>query len=104
MKKHPNEFTRRLIHTYFDRRKLEVVVNNVEQGYVIFFRHFSATEACNINDPAGRLIYDESQDVWKLYWMSGHLHWHLYDRYPQISRALDEMLSEHAGDLFRKVL
>ncbi|MFA5516946.1 MAG: DUF3024 domain-containing protein [Desulfuromonadales bacterium] len=104
MNKHPNEFTRRLIHNYFDKRKLEVVVNAVDQGYVIFFRHFSATEACNINDPSGRLLYDDFQDLWRLYWMSGHLRWHLYDRYPQISPALDEMLSEHAGDLFRKVL
>ncbi len=104
MKKHPNEFTRKLIVHHFAKRQMEVEVNAIENGYVIFLRRFSAIEGCNVKDPAGRLVYDHGRDFWRLYWMSGRTLWHLYDRYPHLLQALDEMLSEHAANLFQKVL
>ncbi|BCR03915.1 hypothetical protein DESUT3_09840 [Desulfuromonas versatilis] len=104
MRKHPNEFTRRQILKYFEDRFLNVEVNAVENGYVIFFHRFSAIEACAVDDPAGRLLYDEEQDMWRLYWMSSRSQWHLYDRYDGLRDALDLMVSETAANLFHKVL
>lgn len=104
MKKHPNDFTRQKILKYFADRRMEVEVRKVENGYVIFFHRFSPFEDCTINDPAGRLIYDQGQDFWTLYWMSGRFRWHIYDRYPKMHLALEEMISDRAANLFVKVL
>ncbi len=104
MQKHPNEFTRRRILKYFADRYLDVDVNAVDNGYVIFMHRFSAIEDCAVDDPAGRLIYDAELDKWQLYWMSGRFQWHIYDRYDQLSQALDLMCSEKAASLFHKVL
>lgn len=104
MQKHPNEFTRRQILKYFEDRFLDVEVNAVEHGYVIFFHRFSAIEACAVEDPAGRLIYDAELDRWRLYWMSGRSQWHLYDRYEKLGQALDLIVGEKAANLFHKVL
>ena len=104
MKKHPNEFTLHQIRKFFRGNGLEAGVNAIEGGYVVFFRRFSAIEACDVSEPAGRLIYDQGRELWKLYWMSGRSRWHIYDRYPRLEMALDEMLSDHAAHLFQKVL
>jgi hypothetical protein len=105
MKKHPNEFTRRQIMKYFSDRRMEVEVTAVGCGYVIFFQKFSANEACTVEDPAGKLVYEESRpECWKLFWMSGRFRWHLYDRYEKVSQALDVMFSDKAANLFHNVL
>lgn len=104
MQKHPNEFTRRIIRKYFDDRRIAVQVNAVPGGYVVFFQHFSAVEACDVDEPSGRLVFDDRGHEWKLYWMSGTFRWHLYDRYPALDQALHVMLSEEAASHFHKVL
>ncbi len=104
MEKHPNEFTRRQIARFFSDRGLEVDVNPIERGYVIFFARFSPMEARTVDEPAGRLIYHPGQDGWSLYWMSGRFRWHLYDRFPRLHQALAAMSSEQAAHLFHKVL
>lgn len=104
MRKHPNEFTRRKISKYFDDRCLEAQVTAVEAGYVIFFHRFSAIEACTVEDPAGRLVYDEKRDDWDLYWMSSNFRWHRYGSFETLHQALDLMFSDKAANLFHKVL
>lgn len=105
MKKHPNEFTRRQILKYFSDRHMEVEVTAVGCGYVIFFQKFSAIEACTVEDPAGKLVYEPGRsDCWKLHWMSGRFRWHLYRRYEKVHQALDAMLGDQAANLFHKVL
>jgi hypothetical protein len=104
MQKHPNEFTRRQILKFFSTRHFEVKVVAVENSYVIFFRRFSFVEACVVEDPAGRLVYDETSGDWTLYWMSGRLHWHPYNRYARLDQALAVMLGDQAANLFQKVL
>lgn len=104
MIKHPNEFTQHQIMTFFRGTGLDVQINAIHGGYVVFFRLFSAIEACDVSDPAGRLIHDQASDSWKLYWMSGRLQWHIHANYPRLNMALEEMLSDHAAHLFRKVL
>lgn len=104
LQKHPNEFTRRVIHKYFADRQMPAQVNAVHDGYVIFLNHFSVLEACNVDEASGRLVYNESRDEWKLYWISGNFRWHLYDQRPTLNQALDVMLSEEAANHFRKVL
>ena len=104
MKKHPNEFTRRRILEYFRVRSLDVDVNMVDGGYVIFLHRFSAIEARNVDDPAGRVIYEPTQDNWELYWMSGRCQWHFYDLFDRLEQALDLMYGEKAANLFHKVL
>lgn len=104
MKKHPNEFTRRKILQYLENRRFEGYVTVADGGYVVFFPRFSIVDGRHVVDPAGRLLYNEEYDYWKLYWMSGKNRWHLYDRYPRLHEALDEMCSDHAAHLFAKVL
>ncbi|MBE0599410.1 MAG: DUF3024 domain-containing protein [Desulfuromonadales bacterium] len=104
MIKHPNEFTQHQIEKFFRGTGLDVEVNAIHGGYVVFFRLFSAIEACDVSDPAGRLIFDASSDFWKLYWMSGRSQWHIHESYPRLNQALAEMLSDHAAHLFHKVL
>ncbi len=104
MHKHPNEFTRRQISRYFSTRYLDAEVNNIQSGYVIFIHHFSAIEACTVDEAAARLIFDTEQGKWSVYWMSGRFRWHLYDRYDRLDQALDLMFSEKASSLFHNVL
>lgn len=104
MQKHPNEFTRRQILKFFSNRHLEIKAVAVESSYVIFFRRFSFVEACMVDDPAGRLVYDEAAGDWTLCWMSGCFHWHPYGRYEKLNQALEAMLGDQAASLFRKVL
>jgi len=104
MQKHPNEFTRRQILKFFSNRHFEIKVGAVENSYVIFFRRFSFVEACIVDDPAGRLVYDEVSGDWTLCWMSGCFHWHPYDRYERLDQALEAMLGDQAASLFQKVL
>ena len=104
MQKHPNEFTRALIRKYFADRHREAEVAAIAQGYVIFFPRFSVIDACTVADPSGRLLYDPSRELWKLYWMSGRFRWHLYDRYPRLQQALEVISGEQAPSLFNKVL
>ena len=104
MQKHPNEFTRRLILKFFTNRNLEPRVVAVENSYVIFFRRFNFVEACVVDDPAGRLVYDEVSGGWTLFWMNGCFHWHPYDRFEKLDQALEAMVSERAASLFQKVL
>ncbi|HXV21458.1 MAG TPA: DUF3024 domain-containing protein [Desulfuromonadales bacterium] len=104
MQKHPNEFTRHQILKFFSNRHFEIKVVAVENSYVIFFRRFSFAEACIVDDPAGRLIYDKASGDWTLYWMNGCFHWHPYDRYGRLDQALKAMLDDQAASLFQKVL
>jgi hypothetical protein len=104
MQKHPNEFTRRQILNFFSNRHFEIKVVAVENSYVIFFRRFSFVEACIVEDPAGRLVYDETSGDWTLYWMNGCFHWYPYDRYGRLDQALKAMLEDQAASLFQKVL
>ena len=104
LQKHPNEFTRRVIYKYFADHQMPAEVNAVRDGYVVFLHHFSAVEACNVDEASGRLVHNENRDEWKLYWMSGNFRWHLYEQCPTLHQALDVMLSEEAANLFRKVL
>jgi len=104
MQKHPNEFTRQQIRRFFADRHLEVKVVAVENSYVIFLQRFSLTEACNVDEPAGRVACDEDSGMWTLFWMSGCFRWLPYDRYPTLSQALAVMLDEQLASLFRKVL
>lgn len=104
MQKHPNEFTCRQILRFFSNRHFEIKVAAVENGYVIFIRRFSFVEACMVDDPAGRLVYDEASEAWTLCWMSGCFHWHPYDRYERLNLALEAMLGDQAASLFQKVL
>lgn len=104
MKKHPNEFTRRQIVRHFEARHFEADVASVENGYVIFFHRFSVIEGRQVEDPAGRVLFNEENGQWRLYWMSGKNRWHIYDRYSKLHEALDEMCSEHAAHLFAKVI
>lgn len=104
MHEHPNEFTRRILLKYFRDRSIEVSVTAIRNGYVIFFPHFSAMEACTLHDPAGKLIYDRRRDEWELHWISGNLQWHLFDCYAKLHQALDVMYGDTAPNLFHKVL
>lgn len=104
MQKHPNEFTRRQIQKFFLTRHFEIKVVAVENSYVIFFRRFSVVDACEVDDPAGRLAYDEESGGWTLYWMSGCLRWLPYGRYERLDQALEVMLGDQAANLFQKVL
>ena len=104
MHRHPNEFSRRQIGRFFTERHVEVEVKTVDHGYVIFFRHFSTFEGCMVEEPAGRLIYDESRQDWMLFWISSTWRWHLYERLDRLDRALEVMFSDQAANLFRKVL
>lgn len=103
MQKHPNEFTRQIIRRHFVDRRIDVQVK-VAGGYVVFFNYFSAVEARNVDEPSGRLVFDEIRNGWKLYWISGNFRWHLYDRYPTLHEALSVMLSEEGANHFHKVL
>ena len=104
MNKHPNDFTRRQILRYFQKHHLNVDVKCVDGGYVIFWNRFSPFEGRQVEDPAGRLIYQKERDLWRLYWMSGKNRWHIYDRFPRLHEDLDEMCSDGAAHLFAKVL
>jgi hypothetical protein len=104
MEKHPNEFTRRIIHRYFADRSIAVQVNAVRGGYVVFFNYFSAVEACDVDEASGRLVYDDGRNEWKLYWLSGNFRWLLYGRCPTLHQALKVILSEEAANHFHKVL
>jgi len=104
MQKHPNEFTRRQIMKFFSTRDFEARVATVENSYVVFFRRFSVVEAGMVDEPAGRLVYEEGTGCWTLYWMSGSFRWHPYGRYERLDKALNAMLGDQAANLFQKVL
>ncbi|WP_305042358.1 DUF3024 domain-containing protein [Geoalkalibacter sp.] len=104
MAKHPNEFTRRIITKFFTERHLDVNVTTVTDGYVVFINHFSLSEACVIDDPTGKLTFDESRDAWDLFWISGHFRWHAYASYDKLHQALEVMYGDQAANLFHKVL
>jgi len=104
MERHPNEFTRRIISRYFEARSIDVSINSIPNGYVIFLNYFSAMEGKIVDEPSGRLIFDDAFDEWKLYWISGNFLWHFYGRYHSLHEALNVVISDEAANLFHKVL
>ncbi|KIH77911.1 Protein of unknown function [Geoalkalibacter ferrihydriticus] len=104
MVKHPNEFSRRIVERFFSARNVDVHVTSVRNGYVVFFNHISHFEACAVDEPAGRLIFDERRDEWDLFWISGDFRWHYYASYEKLHLALEVMFGDQAANLFHKVL
>lgn len=104
MPSHPNEFTRRIISKFFKDRHLEITITTVADGYVVFINHFSLSEACVIDDPTGKLIFDEGRNQWDLYWISADFRWHPYASYDKLHQALEVVFGDQAANLFHKVL
>ncbi|MDO3378786.1 DUF3024 domain-containing protein [Geoalkalibacter halelectricus] len=104
MNKHPNEFSRRIIEKFFSSRHVEVSVTHVSNGYVVFVNHISHFEACAVDEPVGRLLFDERRNEWDLYWISGDFRWHHYASYDKLHQALEVMFGDQAANLFHKVL
>ncbi len=104
MHNHPNEFTRRIIEKFFRERFIDVQVTTVTDGYVVFFSHISHFEACPIDDPAGKLVFDQRRGEWDLLWISGDFRWHYYNSFEKLHLALETMFGDQAANLFHKVL
>lgn len=101
---HPNEFIRRKIQKFFEGRFVDVNITSVSDGYVVFFNHISVFDACEVADPAAKIVYDSARDEWELHWISGDFRWHLYNAYPKMHEALETMFGDKAANLFHKVI